>query len=867
MSATVGSLLVEIGADVARLRTDMGKAAQIVQNQSRTMSRHLGGINKTANQVSGAISNIGTAMVGLGTGYGIMSMVQEFSDLDKGLVGVKKTTGLAGGELQQLGRDIQKITTELPLTTQELLAIAQSAGQLGVNGHANILKFTKTVGMLGTASDLAGEEAATSLARILNVTSESADQVDVLGSVIVALGNNMATTEKEIARMATEVAQATGVFGVSSAEAAALGATMRSLGIRAELGGSSVGRAFRAIDAAIREGGEQMEALSDITDMTGAQIRQTFQTDATAVFQAFISGLGNMIANGHSAADVLEGFGLKGEEVLKSLPVLAKRSDELGRALGIAAKETANATALTIEAMEASKSFSAQMQMAGSEINITAAAIGRELAPAIVHASKAFSQFVTENRGDFAAFAQDATEFAEDLALIVKHVGAVFSTTVRGWNSLPTVVQEIGIVGALVGGTKARVALALIAAAAGQIDKLNKQAAGVTEIDKTSAVMSQEINRLAVLQERRANLRGNDLETFGPQYDRDIATTEAHIQELQGRIIAARQQAEHDFRNIDRLATQSETKAKHTIVAASGGASSLASGVSSKEYKKDFDSHLKAFQGFQDDKKKALARFSQDYKRITLGETAFAIAEAKARSTQLQALAGEDSKVVAQIKEWEALRIAEINEEAAEKTKNAWEKYADASLDNLKNMDSMASTVGRNLEDSFVSAFTGAEISAEGFFNTIYAEMVRMQVARPLAGAATGFLGDMFSSFFHSGGVVGSGGTVGRVNPLVFAGAPKYHSGGVAGLAPDEVPAILQKGEVVLSRDQVRGASAPGGNLELRVIVQNEDGGNTRMEQAGQDISFDGERWVATTWLKAVRGNVANLRDTLQRGL
>jgi len=56
----------------------------------------------------------------------------------------------------------------------------------------------------------------------------------------------------------------------------------------------------------------------------------------------------------------------------------------------------------------------------------------------------------------------------------------------------------------------------------------------------------------------------------------------------------------------------------------------------------------------------------------------------------------------------------------------------------------------------------------------------------------------------HGGGIVGR---VLRYRPMTeavaaaFAGAPKFHTGG---LAADEVPAILQKGEEVLTRDDPR---------------------------------------------------------------
>lgn len=89
-------------------------------------------------------------------------------------------------------------------------------------------------------------------------------------------------------------------------------------------------------------------------------------------------------------------------------------------------------------------------------------------------------------------------------------------------------------------------------------------------------------------------------------------------------------------------------------------------------------------------------------------------------------------------------------------------------------------------------------------------------------GELGGVLGQIAAGLFHSGGVVGAAGGARRnVSPLAFVGAPRLHAGNL-GIKRDEYPAILQGGEGVLSRAQMRALGGSGaGAGELRVIVEN----------------------------------------------
>jgi len=79
--------------------------------------------------------------------------------------------------------------------------------------------------------------------------------------------------------------------------------------------------------------------------------------------------------------------------------------------------------------------------------------------------------------------------------------------------------------------------------------------------------------------------------------------------------------------------------------------------------------------------------------------------------------------------------------------------------------------------------------------------------ATSIVGVDTGFAPGIDFGFMHSGGIVGASGGPSKILPAwTLAVAPRFHSG----LRADEFPAILQKGEAVIPRNQVGSASGSG---------------------------------------------------------
>ena len=154
--------------------------------------------------------------------------------------------------------------------------------------------------------------------------------------------------------------------------------------------------------------------------------------------------------------------------------------------------------------------------------------------------------------------------------------------------------------------------------------------------------------------------------------------------------------------------------------------------------------------------------------------------------------------------------------EGAERAATGW----GAVTATLADYAAKARDIGGDIGKALVGAFQSAETAIGNFVKTgkldfrdlvtsMIADLARLAarsfILGPIASVLSGVLGSaggIFANILHAGGTVGAPGPGRMVPAMAFADAPRMHSGGWAGLKPDEVPAILQRGERVLSRSE-----------------------------------------------------------------
>ena len=363
-----------------------------VSDFQRGMAQAQGSLKSFTSATGSTMQNIGSTMAGVGKAMtigltapiiaGAGASVKAFADFETAMRGVSKTTDLTGAEFDKMSSDILKMSRTMPIAATEIAGVTEAAGQLGIKKE-NLLGFTETMVKLGTSTNMSSDEAATALARLANITQMPQDKFENLGSTVVALGNNMATTESEIVNMAQRLAGTGSMIGLTEAQIMALSASMSSVGIEAEAGGTAMSTALKKMDSAVRESGEELNGFAQVAGMTSEEFATAWQNDPQTAITAFVEGLGKMQKNGDDVNGMLDDLGIKGIRETDTLLRLAGAGELTGEAFDIANQAWKENSALSKEAEEAWSTLSSKSVLLWNAVKELAITIGTLLAPAI----------------------------------------------------------------------------------------------------------------------------------------------------------------------------------------------------------------------------------------------------------------------------------------------------------------------------------------------------------------------------------------------------------------------------------------------------------------------------------------------------
>ncbi len=399
--------------------SEVAKAATFIQSGLKDSEPFFSGLESVAlttfKTIAGAAVVAGTAITA-----GIGASISVGSEFESAFAGVKKTVTATDSELAQMRDELRQMAKEMPMTASGLSEIAEAAGQLGIQNE-NLMDFTKTMADMSVATNLTSEEAATEFAQFANITGMSQEYFDELGSSVVALGNTMATNEADIVSMGMRIAAAGDQVGLSEAEIMAYAASLSSVGIEAEAGGTAFSKLLVNLQMAA-ETGQNLKNYAKVAGMTGAEFKKAFQEDASGAINAFLAGLNDTERNGKSAIAVLTEMGITEVRLRDTLIRSAGASDMLESALKTSDEAWQENVALANEAAQRYATFENQCGILGNKITDIGISVYDDLRPGLTEAITLANDFV------------DGLAGQEDV------IGDMIDSAVKG---MPTMVREV----------------------------------------------------------------------------------------------------------------------------------------------------------------------------------------------------------------------------------------------------------------------------------------------------------------------------------------------------------------------------------------------------------------------------------------
>lgn len=268
----------------------------------------------------------------------------------------------------------------------------------------------------------------------------SAKDYDKLGSTIVALGNNFATTEADIVAMGQNLASAGTQVGMTQSDIMALATALSSVGLEAQAGGTAFSKALINMQLAVETNSESLKDWADVAGMSTKEFADLFKKDATSALKVFIKGLSNCKGETKSAIKVLDDMGITETRMRDALLRSANASDIFTEAIEMGSEAWEDNTALTNEANKRYETLKSKITVAINKLKDMAITIGNKLMPHIEKIIDKFGKWVEK----FESLSDEQVDMIVKIGLVVAAIGPLLTILGKVTSTVGGVVKGIG---------------------------------------------------------------------------------------------------------------------------------------------------------------------------------------------------------------------------------------------------------------------------------------------------------------------------------------------------------------------------------------------------------------------------------------
>lgn len=367
----------------AQFQASQAKVAQSLervqkaQERLNAVQRNQQLLQQNASEIQGKVASSAASVIPfVGAAKAAMDFETAMLGVAKQVQGARDDSGKLTATYYQMQKQIQMLGREIPIPTNEIARMVESAARMNVPKQ-HLISFTREVAKMATAFEAPPDQIAEAMGKVANNFKIPLTQITGLADAINYLDDNSISKGNDIIDVLNRISGVAATAKMSAKDAAAFGSTLLTLGETAETASTPLNAIMQRLGAA-EKGTDKFQAAIKEIGLSVKDVQKGMSKDATGTLLKVFDAIKKLPSDKRGGV-MVELAGLDHSDVLAKL---VDKTDELRRQLKLANGEAAKGSM--------SREFAARMQTTQAQLDLmknsatqASAALGSTLLPTL----------------------------------------------------------------------------------------------------------------------------------------------------------------------------------------------------------------------------------------------------------------------------------------------------------------------------------------------------------------------------------------------------------------------------------------------------------------------------------------------------
>lgn len=249
---------------------------QAIDRMSEDINKAVGKATKTMQRLGDKAFAVGQSALGLGVAMGgaLAVPIKAAAEFETGMTNVRKVVDGLGDEkaFKEFSAEVLKLGRELPIAYDQLTEMVAASGRMGI-AKDQLIGYTREVGKMAIAFEMSAGDVGKQMGKISNIFEIAPKDVTKLADAFNYLDDKTQAEGRDILDVMLRIGGTSKLLSMPAEQAAALGATMLSLGSTSETAGTAI-NAFYSKLATATTGKKDFQATLKMLGLDPKQIEE-----------------------------------------------------------------------------------------------------------------------------------------------------------------------------------------------------------------------------------------------------------------------------------------------------------------------------------------------------------------------------------------------------------------------------------------------------------------------------------------------------------------------------------------------------------------------------------------------------------------